>query len=211
VSTFTGKIPAEQRLGREMDKNLFRVFGSKAFVHIPKEKQKGKFGPRALEGILVGYTNSGYLIELPGGQRVASRDVKFDESLLPQEYNNEDTSDDSTSEEEDEKPEEKSLYFSTQEEKIDTDRDQEEVEDKPDDLDQILDERLEKEAQRQEISKENIVQGKRRRNHVAYEVYKTLTLKDALETDEKEEWIEAVCYGHPNYSRVSPRTLCKLN
>lgn len=77
-TTVNHKTPFEMWFGYKPDLSRLRVFGSRAFVHVPKEKQAGKLGDRAEEHILVGYTDAGYK---PWCQRtrtvVVSRDVKF--------------------------------------------------------------------------------------------------------------------------------------
>ena len=208
VSSFTGKIPAEQRTGRIVDTSLLRVWGCRAFALIQKERRKGKFGEKAEEGILVGYTNSGYIIELKDGRRIASRDVRFDERRdsnqeSSDEESDEESSDDSDNEEKEDN--EKSFYLLAEDEEEPQDENHDEH-----NLEQELDSRLEMEAKRGSISKENIVTGKRDRKHIAYEVYKTLSMKNALSTPEKEEWVKAVETEYSQYCQAEMFKECSL-
>ena len=77
------KTPYEVILGKKPDVSHLRRFGAKAFVHVPKPKRKGKFAPRAQEGILVGYDcGNSYKVYFPEtGTVVTSRDVTFDETV----------------------------------------------------------------------------------------------------------------------------------
>ena len=102
TSKFTGKIPTEERMGRKVNPKYFKVWGSTAFVLIQKETRKGKFGDKARKGILVGYSHSGYIIELTNGERVISRDVKFDESFIRNEKENYSSSSDDSESDDDE-------------------------------------------------------------------------------------------------------------
>jgi hypothetical protein len=77
------KVPAHKRyFGRKPNLRHLRVFGSIAYVHIPKEKRK-KLDAKAEKCILVGYSNEqkGYKCYNPRTkQACVSRDVVFDES-----------------------------------------------------------------------------------------------------------------------------------
>lgn len=79
-----GKTPYEAFTGRKPDLSVLRVYGSKAFVHVPKEKRKGKLSSRSTPGILVGYSLGNFyrvLITTDAGRSVVvSKDVRFDES-----------------------------------------------------------------------------------------------------------------------------------
>ena len=65
------------------DLSHIRAFGARAFVHIPKERRKGKFAKRAKSGYLVEFDRGdSYRVYLPDeGRVVISRDVSFDESI----------------------------------------------------------------------------------------------------------------------------------
>ena len=68
------------------DISYFRVFGCKAFVHVPKEQRQGKLDKKAIEMIFVGYEpgSKGYRFWNPATRRiVVSRDVTFDEESFP--------------------------------------------------------------------------------------------------------------------------------
>ena len=68
------------------DISYFRVFGCKAFVHVPKEQRQGKLDKKAVEMIFVGYEQGtkGYRFWNPANRSiVVSRDVTFDEDSFP--------------------------------------------------------------------------------------------------------------------------------
>src|SRR5712672_41090 len=71
--------------GHIPDISYFRVFGCKAYVHIHKDDQK-KLDPKAFEAIFIGYEpdSKGYRLWNKHTRSVVlSRDVTFDESILP--------------------------------------------------------------------------------------------------------------------------------
>jgi hypothetical protein len=75
-------LPYEQYFGTKPNLRHLRVFGSIAYVHIPKEKRK-KLDAKAEKCILVGYSDEqkGYKCYNPQTkQACVSRDVVFDES-----------------------------------------------------------------------------------------------------------------------------------
>ena len=79
--TETHQTPYEMWNESKPDLSHLRVFGSKAFVHIPKEKRT-KWDTHAEEGVLVGYSESskGYRILHRATNKVTiSRSVVFDE------------------------------------------------------------------------------------------------------------------------------------
>jgi hypothetical protein len=89
--------PYEQYFGTKPNLRHLRVFGSIAYVHIPKEKRK-KLDTKAEKCILVGYSDEqkGYKCYNPQTKRACvSRDVVFDESAswylpsIPQPVSNE--------------------------------------------------------------------------------------------------------------------------
>ena len=72
--------------GTVPDISYFRVFGCKAFVHVPKERRQGKLDKKAIEMIFVGYEqgSKGYKFWDASSRRiVVSRDVTFDEDSFP--------------------------------------------------------------------------------------------------------------------------------
>lgn len=79
------KTPWELFYGTKPDVSGLRVFGTKAYVHIPKEKRgaRSKFNPVSEPGIMLGYAHNGgtkaYRIMLDDGSIKISRDVIFDE------------------------------------------------------------------------------------------------------------------------------------
>jgi hypothetical protein len=83
-SPVTGKdkTPWELFSGKQPDVSNLKIFGSKAYVHVPKEK-RSKLDFKSEAGIMVGYgspSTKGYRIFMPDGGIVVSRDVIFDES-----------------------------------------------------------------------------------------------------------------------------------
>jgi Reverse transcriptase (RNA-dependent DNA polymerase)/gag-polypeptide of LTR copia-type/Integrase core domain/GAG-pre-integrase domain/Zinc knuckle len=78
--------PYEMFFGKKPDVSMLRVFGCKAFVHVPKEK-RGKLDKRSVRGVFVGYEPhcKGWRVLYRDGTTwcsVVSRDVVFDESCL---------------------------------------------------------------------------------------------------------------------------------
>jgi Reverse transcriptase (RNA-dependent DNA polymerase)/gag-polypeptide of LTR copia-type/Integrase core domain/GAG-pre-integrase domain/Zinc knuckle len=78
--------PYEMFFGKKPDVSILRVFGCKAFVHVPKEK-RGKLDKRSVRGVFVGYEPNckGWRVLYRDGsawRSVVSRDVMFDESCL---------------------------------------------------------------------------------------------------------------------------------
>ena len=75
------KTPFEIITGKRPNVRFLRCFASKAFVHVPKAKTKGKLEARAEVGYLVGFANGNtYKVYLPHKKTVIiSRDVMFEE------------------------------------------------------------------------------------------------------------------------------------
>ena len=76
------KTPYELWKGRKPNLKHLRVFGSKVFCYIPKEKRT-KLDEKAEEGIFVGYSDrtKGYRVYVPTMDKVIlSRSVEFDET-----------------------------------------------------------------------------------------------------------------------------------
>lgn len=72
--------PAELWYERKVDIDKIRVFGSKAFVHVPKE-ERGKLDERSKTMFLIGYTGNGYrLWDETANKVVTARSVIFDEN-----------------------------------------------------------------------------------------------------------------------------------
>ena len=74
------KTPWEMMFGAAPDVSMFRVWGSTAFVHVPKALRR-KLDPVAQKGTLVGYEpgSKAYRVLMPGNSIRVSRDVTFDE------------------------------------------------------------------------------------------------------------------------------------
>ena len=90
ASSDSTKTLYEVLLHKTPDLSHIRVFGSKAFVHIPKAKRKGKRNERARIGYFVDYERgNSYCVYLPeAGKVVVSRDVKVDEKAQPTQREN---------------------------------------------------------------------------------------------------------------------------
>lgn len=75
------KTPWELFFGRVPDVTHLRVFGSTAFVHVPKAL-RNKLAPVSEKGVFIGYEpgTKGYRVLMPDGRVRVSRDVVFDES-----------------------------------------------------------------------------------------------------------------------------------
>lgn len=83
TSSVKAKTPFELWFGKSPSINHFRVFGSKVFVHIPKEKRK-KWDRKSEEGVFVGYSDNvkGYRVWLPNTNKVVvRRDIIFKENV----------------------------------------------------------------------------------------------------------------------------------
>lgn len=71
------KTPFEMWEGKKPNVEKLRVFGSKVFVHIPKELRK-KLDGKSWKGVFVGYSNNGYRVWDPRRKQiVVARDVIF--------------------------------------------------------------------------------------------------------------------------------------
>lgn len=80
-SSIAGVSPFELWFGKKPEINNLKVFGSRVFTHIPKEKRK-KWDVKAEEGIFVGYCDNtkGFRIWQPKTNKITvSRDVVFNE------------------------------------------------------------------------------------------------------------------------------------
>lgn len=82
TSVLNGQIPEEVWSNKKINTNYFRVFGSRAMVHVAKVKRK-KFDPVSEEQVMVGYgdTQKGYRVyNKQSGTVSVSRNIVFDES-----------------------------------------------------------------------------------------------------------------------------------
>lgn len=87
----TGITPEEAWSGGKVDLKFLRVFGCKAFMHIPDVKRK-KLDPKSLELVFVGYCENtkGYrLIDSSTGKLYKAKDVVFLESSTVDRVNKE--------------------------------------------------------------------------------------------------------------------------
>ncbi|KAJ9529329.1 hypothetical protein QJQ45_008010 [Haematococcus lacustris] len=62
------------------DLSALRVFGARAYAHVP-EHMRSKLGSKAVQGVFVGYelSSKAYQVLLPGGKLLITKDVVFDE------------------------------------------------------------------------------------------------------------------------------------
>lgn len=77
-----GKTPLEAWSGKRPNISHLRVFGSKAFAHVPKEKRR-KLDPKSIQCIMLGYCkeSKGYrLWDVKSKRLLKSRDVVFQET-----------------------------------------------------------------------------------------------------------------------------------
>eukprot|EP00733_Pompholyxophrys_punicea_P000254 Pompholyxophrys_punicea_v1_NODE_55_length_4195_cov_3.523671.p1 type:complete len:835 gc:universal NODE_55_length_4195_cov_3.523671:1568-4072(+) len=84
TSALDGQTPYFAWYGRQPSLNRLRVFGSKAFAHVPAEKRK-KLDPKAVKCLMLGYDSSrkGWrLWNIEKKELLISRDVVFDESFV---------------------------------------------------------------------------------------------------------------------------------
>lgn len=79
TNTLPRKTPFELFFGRKPNGENLKVFGSKVFVRVPEVRRISKLYPKAVKGILVGYTETGYRI-LVDRKIVISRHVTFIET-----------------------------------------------------------------------------------------------------------------------------------
>lgn len=79
ANTKITKTPYEIFFNKRPNVSNLRLFGSVAYVRIPEERRSSKLDPKALKGILVGYTATGYKI-LVNDKIKISRHVQFLES-----------------------------------------------------------------------------------------------------------------------------------
>lgn len=77
----SGKTPSELWYGKRPNVEKFRVFGSAAYCHIPKQKRV-KLDWKSTKNVMVGYAPNGYrLWDSENRKIVIARDVIFDERL----------------------------------------------------------------------------------------------------------------------------------
>lgn len=87
TNTIIKRTPYEIFTGRKPDVSKMRIIGSKVFVRIPEAKRTSKLNPKAVKGILVGYTDTGYKI-LVDNKMTETRHVIFiDENARLIEFN----------------------------------------------------------------------------------------------------------------------------
>lgn len=82
TSSIESKTPFELWFGKKPRIGHFRVFGSKVFVHIPKEKRR-KWDKKSEEGVFVGYSENtkGFRVWIPSrNEIIIRRDVIFQEN-----------------------------------------------------------------------------------------------------------------------------------
>jgi transposase InsO family protein len=73
-------VPMELWDGRKPSVKFFRIFGCCAYARVPRPAWKGKFGPRAIKGVFVGYEENRKAYRIFSQEKqemISSRDVKF--------------------------------------------------------------------------------------------------------------------------------------
>ena len=79
TAALDGKTPYEAWYGHKPDVSKLRIFGSNAWVHIPKEKRT-KLDVTSYLTFMLGYEENSYRLWDPATRKVVnSRDVKFNE------------------------------------------------------------------------------------------------------------------------------------
>ncbi|BET01095.1 Reverse transcriptase (RNA-dependent DNA polymerase) [Nesidiocoris tenuis] len=88
VSSIPNKSPHELWIGNKPNIKNLRIIGSVCYAHIPKQQRK-KMSKKAVKGILIGYENNeGYRIWCKETNKlIRSRDVVFNEAPLPSDSN----------------------------------------------------------------------------------------------------------------------------
>lgn len=84
TKSLTNSTPAEAWTGRKPNASYLRVFGCKAFAHVPDVKRK-KLEPKSIECVFVGYdmASKAYRLYHPTTRTIMiSRDVTFDEGAF---------------------------------------------------------------------------------------------------------------------------------
>ncbi|KAK9688540.1 hypothetical protein QE152_g35275 [Popillia japonica] len=76
TNTSIRKTPYEIFFKKRPDVTNLHLYGSKAYIRIPEECRTSKLNSKAVKGILIGYTDTGYKI-LVNGKVIISRHVKF--------------------------------------------------------------------------------------------------------------------------------------
>lgn len=186
ASGLNGKTPLEKWTGNKPDISHLRVFGSKVMVHIPKEKRR-KWDKKSVEHILVGYSENvkGYRVYNPATKTVSlSRDV----IVMEQEKNevslpvteNRTVEDVSESEEEN---------ISTDYETMSDTLDETYV---PDEDILVPQTPIPNRPVRQKVKPERYGFTNMCVSEDAQDDANSLTLEDALNGSEKEEWLKAI-------------------
>lgn len=81
--TQSNRIPAEMWSNKRVDLSKLKIFGCKAFIHVPVEKRL-KLDSKTKIGIMIGYNTNGYRLWDDKRQEVIiSRNVVFDENIYP--------------------------------------------------------------------------------------------------------------------------------
>lgn len=87
TEVLNGKTPFEKWYRRKPDVSHLRVFGSKAYTHVPKQKRESKVSERSKECVMIGYTHGGYrLFDVNTRTVVDGRSVRFNESKSSEVY-----------------------------------------------------------------------------------------------------------------------------
>lgn len=157
TNTAERKSPYEIFYGRKPDVRYLKIFGSKCFVRVPEETRTSKLNPKGIQGILVGYTDTGYKI-LVNDKIVISRHVTFiepDAQVIK--FRNEETNDEANEEEPHKKDESKKEDLNELDEFYDTVEDEEDKRQKASEVDEVIPSRPRRERKLPEKYKDHVV------------------------------------------------------
>lgn len=138
TNTVERKSPYEIFYGRKPEVRYLKIFGSKCFVRVPEETRTSKLNPKGIQGILVGYTDTGYKV-LVNDKIVISRHVTFiepDAQVIK--FRNEETNDELNKEDTNKKNESRNEDLNENDEFYDTVEDEEDKRQKASEVEEVI-------------------------------------------------------------------------